>query len=178
MRIQAPVRHGQETGLFTALLIEAVRQHGIQIFGSEIGQLRDRAEHIFAIGELKGQGPSRSSAPGTAAGALLDQPGERGVDWLAQCGERVQRDPQRGDTVTEVDRAAAGIHAVDNDLAQTAFTGSGGDQLTETGDSPHGSPFFQAGAFFHNGNDFIHETVESGHDGQAFQFRGTFTKSF
>jgi hypothetical protein len=80
---------------------------------------------------------------------------------LAQRGKAVHRHAQGGETVAQIDRAAAGMHVRDNDFAQAAVAGGGGHKGAILGDVGHGHKLVERSSLGDEGNHFIDEAVEA-----------------
>ena len=141
-----------------------------------IGQWSYRAEHQLAIRKLERQGPAGFASPRVARAALGGKSRKSRVRRLAESGETVQGHPEGEQTVAEIHRTAAGIGAVNDDLAQTTASGRGLDQGAEGVDVFDGCPLIEALAFVHHRDDFIDEAVETDDDIELLKVPGAFAQ--
>jgi hypothetical protein len=94
--------------------------------------------------------------------------------WLAQRCKRLHRHPEGGQSVAQIDGAAAGMDGRNHNLPQTAVPGGGSHQTAKRGDVWNREKRIQTLAFRDNGDHLIHEAVEPNHDTR--ERRGTFVQ--
>ena len=164
VRIHRPVGEGDNLCGLAGLKKHTIGQSRPHRCRRETCELRTRAEHQLAVVEFKGKRASGFGPPTVKTMAFSRDRRKGRMHGIAGRGKAIDPHSQAGETVGDIHRAAAGMHVVDHYLAQAAVPGGRGEQRSKRRDVGHRAEIIERPPFADQGDHFIDESIETGHD--------------